>query len=164
MKGISIKKHLEFDIWNKELEQSQHNIKFDSGSEYLKAYALIETPHILIGVNYEEETVYPKVKKFIKLDDYFVGIDNRLVIVESKNEKILFQLDLQSFFVDVIEILNKGIIVIEEIGISLYSYTGERLWFTPTDFIESYYIEDESLIVVTDNSKVKLSTSTGKKI
>ena len=164
MKNISITKYLERDVWEKKLEQINCRIKFDSGSDQLTAYALIETPHILIGVNYEESSIYPKVKKLRNVDKYFVGADNRLVIVESKSEEICSQIDLQSYFVDVIEVVDKGLIIIEEIGVGFYKYFGERVWFTPTELIENYYVEKDTIIVTTDSGKIKLSTSTGKTI
>lgn len=99
-----------------------------------------------------------------KLDDLKKVVDNRLTVIDIKLKKVTSQIDLQSFFVDVIEVGDKGIIVVEEIGVGLYERHGEREWFVPTDLIENYLVESESIIVNTEGGKLKLSTMSGKKL
>jgi len=98
------------------------------------------------------------------VNECFIGVDNRLFIVNTVEMKVISEIDLQSFFVDVVELANKGIIVIEEIGVGLYESTGGRIWFTPTDLIENYLVENDTIIVTTDTGKIKLSILTGKEL
>jgi len=164
MSNFPIIKFFERDIWNKRLSNYKSKLLLESGSENLISFAIIETPHVAIGISYEEDSVYPKVKSLDSVNECFIGVDNRLFIVNTVEMKVISEIDLQSFFVDVVELANKGIIVIEEIGVGLYESTGGRIWFTPTDLIENYLVENDTIIVTTDTGKIKLSILTGKEL
>lgn len=162
--NIEVSKILEKNVWENRLKQYDSRLLIESGSDDLSSFAIIETPNVVIGVSYEEDSIYPKVKQLNDTDVYFVGVDNRLLIIDTQLKKVTSQIDLQSFFVDVIEVGDKGIIVVEEIGVGLYKLHGERKWFVPTDLIENYFIESDCIIVNTENGKLMLSTTSGKKL
>lgn len=160
--NLPIIKFHEKNVWKNKLSHYESRLLLESGSENLISFAIIETPYVAIGILYEEDSVYPKVKYLKNLDECFIGVDNRLIIVNIVKKKVISKIDLQSFFMDVLEVANKGIIVVEEIGIGLYESTGGRIWFTPTDLIENYLVENDNIIVTTDSGKIMLSISTGK--
>jgi len=162
MNNIKIINYLEKSIWQKKMEQYESKIMIDSGSDNLISFAIIETPNISVGLSFEESSVYPKVKKSNKADELFIGIDNRLIVLNTTEKKVISRYALQSFFIDVIHVSEFEYIIIEEIGVGRYGINSNRIWFTPTDLIEDFSIKKETISLKTNGEVIELSLLSGE--
>jgi hypothetical protein len=159
-----ITKNLEKSIMLSKLNDTKSSIILESTNDSLNSYATIEFPDFLVGVMYEEESIYPKVMKTHNTNYYIIAIDEVVYQLDVNEKKLIWKVELESYFIDAIEIQSKGLLIIEEIGVGLYDDEGKCIWSKPTDLVESYLVEQDILIINTDSGKVKLSTEDGKDV
>ena len=164
MSNINIQQFYEKSVWESQLKKYANPLLLESGSNSLTAFAIIEAPNIVIGASFEERSVYPKVKSFHNSNCYFIGIDNRLIIVDAKNINIISIIDLDSFFVDAFETKQDCVVIFEETGIGLYEFSGKKIWYTPTDLLDKYFVDDDIITICDGSTKIKLSILSGKTV
>jgi hypothetical protein len=159
-----ITNYIEKDVWKSKLMQYTSCIVVDSGSDDLISFSIVETPELAIGVSYEQSSIYPKTLLLSDNSDLLIGADNSFLSISLSDKKINFKVELQSLLVDLKEISEKGILVIEEVAVSFYAVDGKRLWFVPTDFVETYLLDHCIITLMTESGVIKISLDTGEKI
>ena len=93
-----------------------------------------------------------------------IGHESQLDCISASSAKVLWTLKFDSVFFQFKTLKEKSwIVVIEEAGVLVLDYNGNKIWSYPTDVITDYQITDSDVTVNTmDEKEIKISIATGK--
>lgn len=162
-----------------------HEIKtLESRSELLEQFRRVSEPKLLIDCSDSSPNQY----KLIQIDSFTAGLidhsfgvpiqidstgdpstllighESQLDCISVSAAKVLWTFKLDSVFFQFKSFKNKScIVVIEETGVLVLDYNGNKIWSYPTDVITDYQITDSAVMIKTmDEKDLELSITTGK--
>ncbi len=105
----------------------------------------------------------PQVMVLEKAKLMTIGFEDQLVGIDIDTSKVKFQLQLETDFRGMKSLDHRGILVFEEIGVSVMSLNGEKIWSFLKDVVTGAELQDSQYLYLSfmDSPSVRVNIESG---